>query len=800
MNTSRLLFVSIFSFLLSVQFSFGQINKGEIEGSIKDSEGIALEFATIRLHSLPDSSIVTGTLSDTSGYYRFENISYGNYFVIVSTIGYTDTYLPSFTLSKENNKQHFDAVVAEHEASQEILITAQEPFIRQEAGITVVNVEAGILNAGLTAADVLQRTPGATVDKDGIVKLKGKGGVLVLLDGKPLYMDDAQVGALLKSIPADQIKEMEIITSPSAKYDAAGNAGIINIKLKKGAYEGLNGSVNSSIAKGVYPKALTGINLSYKKKKLTLSGGYQYSYKKDLQRSSVNRSYTNFQDSSYYTSTEYAHPKYTQNVLLNGSYDLSSKSTLLWDGTALYQNSTWQGTTDSKLYAPSGGLSSYFSTNDQSKSEYYNINSSIGYKYQIDTVGSELFFQGEYKKNTSKSDQVFTTDYYDANGNTAQSATSYKSYIPIDVDQWGAKVDFAKTLIYKIKLEAGVKYMGVKTNANVTSSYVAENNFIYTEHIQAAYATLNKQLNKWKLSGGVRMEHTLSKGEQKTLDSIFNRNYTNFFPSATVSYQSSEKTSYTLLYSKRIKRPSYHDLNPFVYYSDPYNSYSGNPYLLPEYTHQTELTTSKWNGIFLATLNYSYTLQPLTEGFKIDPNSLATTYTSRNLSNQQNAGLSFSVNSTIKHWWSMNNYVYFYNNSLTGDVGFGMQTVSRTAWMLNATHTFKFPHSISAELSFNYESPNYFGTILYREVWQLSAGVQKKFMHENISLKLSVTDIFWKYAFVGNGTFGDIKTTDTFKWDNRVLMFSLTYRFGKRITTILNPDKIPMGDGGARKK
>jgi iron complex outermembrane receptor protein len=799
MNTSRLLFLSTLSFLLTLQVSFGQ-TKGKVEGFIKDAEGIPIEFATVRLHSLPDSSAVTGTLSDTSGYYSFENISYGNYFVIVSTIGYTDTYLPSFTLTKDHNKQQFDAVVSEHDASEEILITAQEPFIRQEAGITVVNVEAGILNAGLTAADVLQRTPGATVDKDCIVKLKGKGGVLVLLDGKPLYMDDAQVGALLKSIPADQIKEMEIITSPSAKYDAAGNAGIINIKLKKGAYEGLNGSVNSSIAKGVYPKALIGINLSYKKKKLTLGGGYQYSYKKDLQRSSVNRAYTSFQDSSYYTSTEYAHPKNTQNVLLNGSYDLSAKSTLLWDGTALYQHSTWKGNTESNLYAPSGNRSSYFLTNDQSTSEYYNINSSIGYKYLMDTVGSELFFQGEYKKNNSKSNQVFTTDYYDANGTTTQPSTSYKSYIPVNVDQWGAKADFTKTLVYKIKLEAGVKYMGVKTNANVTSSYVAENNFIYTEHIQAAYATLNKQLNKWKLSGGVRVEHTLSKGEQKTLDSTFNRNYTNFFPSAAVSYQPTEKTSYTVLYSKRIQRPSYHDLNPFIYYSDPYNSYSGNPYLLPEYTHQAELTTSKWNGVFLATLNYSYTLQPLAEGFKIDPNSLATTYTSRNLSNQKNLGVSFSVNSTIKHWWSMNNYVYFYNNSLTGDVGFGMQTVSRPAWMVNATHTFKFPHSISAELSFNYESPNYFGTILYREVWQLSAGVQKKMMHETVSLKLSVTDIFWKYVYVGSGTFGDIKTSDSFKWDNRVLMFSLTYRFGKRIASVLNSNKMPMGDGGGRKK
>ena len=790
-----LLFISAGSML-----SRAQTHKGRIEGFIKDAEGIAIEFATVRLHSLPDSAAVTGTLSDTSGYYSLENISYGSYFVVVSTIGYTDTYLPSFVLNKDHNRQQQDAVIAVHDAGAEILITAQQPFIRQEAGITVVNVEAGILNAGLTAADVLQRTPGATVDKDGIVKLKGKSGVLVLLDGKPLYMDAAQVGALLKSIPADQIKEIEIITSPSAKYDAAGNAGIINIKLKKGAYEGLNGSVNSSISKGVYPKALIGINLSYKKKKLTLGGGYQYSYKKDLQRSYVNREYTLFHDSSYLTFTEYAHPKKTQNILFNGSYEVSPKGTLLWDGTALYQSSLWTGSSDSKLYAPSGDLSAYFLTNDKSTSEYYNINSSIGYKHLMDTVGTELFFQGEYKKNASSSNQVFTTDYYDASGSMTQPSTSYNAAIPVHVDQWGAKVDFTKTVLYKIKMEAGLKYMGVTTNTNVTSTYIPKNNFIYNEHIQAAYVNLNKQILKWKLSGGIRMEHTQNKGVQKSIDSTFNRNYTNFFPSATISYQYSEKTAYTVLYSKRIQRPSYHDLNPFVYYSDPYNSYAGNPYLMPEYTHQTELTASKWNGAFLATLNYSYTTQPLAEGFIINPNTLATTYTSRNLSHQQNVGLSFSVNTNVRHWWTMNNYVYFYNNSLTGDVGYGTQTVSRPAWMLNATHSFKFPHSISGELSFNYESPNYFGTILYREVWQLSAGLQKKFMQENLSLKLSVTDIFWKYAFVGKGNFGDIKTTDGFKWDNRVLMFSVTYRFGKRISVAQDSNKVAGGEGGGRKK
>lgn len=800
MHTFKLLQLTISYWLLSSMFSFAQSNKGSIDGYIKDGSGTAIEFANVRLYSLPDSTIKDGTLSDTSGYYNFESLNHGTYYVVISTLGYIEYYSTDLVLHKENLNVHHDAKLGISDDIEEIVITAQKPLIRQEAGVTIVNVEAGILNSGLTAADVLQRSPGATVDKDGIVKLKGKGGVLVLIDGKPLYMDDSQVGTFLKSIPADQIKEIEIITSPSAKYDASGNAGIINIKLKKGAYEGLNGSVNASIGKGIYPKSRIGINATYKKKRLTLSGGYQYSYRKDLQRSSVNRLYTPYQDSSYYTYTEYGSPHNTQNLLLNGSYDIGSKGTLLWDGTFLYQTSSSTGNSNSRLYAPSGDLSSYFLTNDRSNGSYYNSNSSIGYKHVIDTIGSELFVQAEYKTNYNTSKQLFTTDYYDGAGNNTTPSTSYQAQIPVGLKQWGGKIDLTKMIWYNIKMETGWKYTGVETNTDISSTFIAQNKFLYTENIQAGYLNLYRQFHKWKLSGGLRMEHTENKGVQKSIDSTFKRTYTNLFPSATISYQASEKNSYTFLYSKRIQRPSYEDLNPFVYYSDPYNLYAGNPYLSPQYTHQTELTASRWGGIFLATLNYSYTSQPISDVWIIDPATLTTTYSSSNLLNQQNYGISFSVNKNVRNWWSMTNYIYFYKNTLKGDVGYGMTSVSKPAYMLNLTHTFKLPRSISAEVSFNYESPSYFGTLLYREVWQLSAGVQKKFMHDNLSVKIAVTDVFWQYVYVGEGTFGSTTTMDTYKWDNRVLTLSMSYRFGKQLAALQNVEKTHINEGGSRNK
>ena len=227
-----------------------------------------------------------------------------------------------------------------------------------------------------------------------------------------------------------------------------------------------------------------------------MSGGYQYSFKKDLQRSSINRAYTSYQDSSFYTYTEYANPSNTQNLLLNGSYDVGSKGLITWDGTLLQQSFVSKGNSSSRLNAPNGNLSSYFLTNDKSTGTYYNINTSIGYKHSIDTIGTELFIETEYKKNARTSNQIFTTDYYDGLGNKSIPSTTYESSIPAEISQWGGKIDFTKTLFYHIKMESGLKYTSIETNSNVSNTFVQKNNFVYTENIKAAYIILNKEISK----------------------------------------------------------------------------------------------------------------------------------------------------------------------------------------------------------------------------------------------------------------------------------------------------------------
>jgi iron complex outermembrane recepter protein len=774
---------------------FAQQKNNSVQGIVRSDDG-AVPFANVLLYQLPDSTFVKGATADQQGHYTIAGIPNGNYFLTVTSVGYEKLRSARLTISATHPAIDMDLKISQQATQiKEVVVQAQRPLIRQEAGITTVDVKASTLNAGRSLAEVLKRVPGVTVDKDGQVSLKGKQGVMVMLDGKPLYMDAAQVGAMLKSIPADQVKEIEVLTSPSAKYDAAGNAGMINIKLEKGAYEGFNGSVRTAYGHGVYPKYNAGGDLSYKKKKLSLTGSYQYNFDKNLFRSSIDRQY---QDSSFYTSSDNAEPKRTHNALLNGSYEVSKNGTLSWDGNITREDGKWLGTTDSRVYT-SGETSSHFQTKDDSHGNMQAVNTGLGYTHKLDTAGAEVSAQVEYKTSSTHNQQIFTTTYFQGNGIPTGESFSYRSNIPVNLNQWSAKADLKLTLPLKIKMETGVKHNAIHTQSDIDNTLTGKNNFDYEETIEAAYVMFDRTFRKWKVNAGLRVEHTRSQGIQRSIDSTFTREYTNLFPNGSISYETSGNTAYTILYSRRIERPNYQDLNPFSYYGDPYTIWAGNPYLLPQYTHHTEFNLSKWQGVLIATLNYSYTSQPQSSVFILDKENLTTTNTNVNLHSSENYGIALSLNLPVTSWWAMSNYGYLYNTRVKGDVGYGGLNLTRATWMINATHTLTFPKGISGELSFMYESPHYWGTVLYGSVWELSAGVQKKFMQERMSVKLSWSDIFWKHVYIGKGVFGNTTTTDSFKWDNRVLLVSLNYRFGRRVSLSDDSKNREATQGGRRR-
>lgn len=792
MPISLRLIIAILVFI-SINSSISQ-SKFTIFGQLKNTENQPLSYASVVLFKSIDSIQIAGTITDEKGFYSFENIKKGNYFLQALQLGYEKNKSSPFELNAD--KLLNITMLADSKKIDEVEIVAQKAFIEQLPDKTVVNVENSIVSTGVSVSEVLKRAPGVTVDKDGGVKLKGKDGVMVMIDDKPMYMDEAQLGALLKSIPADQVRNIEIMTNPSAKYDAEGNAGIINIKLKKGAYEGLNGSTTASYSQGVYPKANIGINLNYRKSKLSTNVGYQYGYKKNLERFEITRNFMNpnLVESKFTTLSDYPNPMQNHNINGGISYDFDEKNSLQWNGMVNYDYGNWLGGSKSQLFLKSDTqASNTFNSTENSDTKNYNITTSLSYKHNFDTSGTRLSLMADGSTYNLSNLQNFSTQTLDKSLQPQTNSRSFATRIPTILNQFGMKIDFEKVIFWKIKLETGAKLTGISSDNDIRFSTptksgtdsLSSNYFVYKELITAGYVNFAKEIGKWKLQAGCRVEHTSTRAENKTLGQPIPRDYTTPFPTASAHYKYSKSTSFTLQYSRRIDRPDYKSLNPFAYLMDIFTTYQGNPLLLPQFTHNVEFINSFFQGGLTGTVNYSRTEQFLGDVYVVDPINLQTKYTFSNLASFENMGVALSLYYPINKWFTTTNYVYFYQNYAKGnDVNFGKIDNKQFAFIINSTQNILLPRKWDVELSFNYESPTAWSMMRYKELWQLSFGIRKKLFEDKLIAKLAVNDVFWTYYWRGTSeiTTSQTKINDQYKWDNRIITFSLTYNFGKKYT------------------
>lgn len=763
-----------------------------ISGKINNSSHEALAHVDVLLYTIgKDTTEVANTLSDENGLYQFDSLNVGKYQVSAYHTELNEkmskTVFLDSTQTTVTENFVFEMMISKVE---DVVIVSQKSLVRQDPDKMVVNVESGLSNSGLTGVDVLRKMPGISVDKDGKISLKGRPGVMVMLDDKLLYMTEEQLGNLLKSLPSDLIKEIEIISSPSAKYDAVGNAGIINIRLKQGAYEGLNGSINASFGYGIYHKGNSGMNVSYKKKKISLDAGYQYNNKENLSDFYSQRAYIEQTNSlSRFNSKSYFRlPEANHTVFLKGQYKLSSKGTLGMSLNGAMGKFNWNGGSVSEWYKWDNSIQSSYESKDRGHVSFQNINGGADYSHNFDTLGTKLIVGVTFNQNDDLIDKLFDIQYFDSVHTNLQHPFVLTQKNTTSSTQYAAKADFTKNLSKKTKFESGLKVNHVYDYRPLTIA-ITENNqskdgsnhFKYNEDIYAGYAIGSSKIGKWSFQGGLRVEHTEAKGTQTIVDTTFKRSYTNLFPSGNISYKHSEKTSYTLLYSRRIRRPSGQDLNPVLNILDPNTSWGGDPFMLPEYTDNMEFAWSILNGYVITTANYSHTLNPIMWVSRVDANSLYTVSGNRNLVSMTSGGLSVAANFPITKWWNTSNFVYVYKKATVGDLGFGQTRNEGMSWQFNSTQSFKLPKKISIEASGNYEAASAYALGRGLPFWQLNTSVQKKFLKDKISVKLTYSDMFRSMRYRGESIFGNVLQRGSFRWDNRVLMLSLSYKFGKRM-------------------
>jgi iron complex outermembrane receptor protein len=762
----------------------------KVSGSLTDDKGKPMDYATVSILNAKDSSVVKGTLSNESGVYTFDHIATGTYLIKATVVGYEKALSAPFTITDASSSITIP-VIKMAQASRTlnaVTITATKPLIEHKTDRTVMNVENSVLAAGNSALEILERAPGVTVDKDDNISLKGKQGVTVMINDKLTYLTSAQLATLLRSTDGTTISSIEIISNPSAKYDAAGNSGIINIKLKKNKQSGTNGSVTVGGGYGAYAKDNETISLNHKEGNLNVFGSFSHNDNKRLQDIQIKRIITDTAHNvtyfnQYLPLISNAH---NNSYRFGADYDLSANNTIGFVMNGYFN--TEDDNTDNRTY-----IGSSFTKTDSTlrtvsgiHQTYNNFAVNLNDTWKLDTVGQKISADVDYSKFNNNSTAQYVTNYYFPDGSLEHPEAFLGNLTPSTIKIRTAKIDYTKPITKSLKFESGLKISDVKTDNDLTEKtvmaddYVSTNHFVYDEKIDAGYVNLSKDFKNTSVQAGLRAEYTSSKavGDSSNIVQSINRHYLNFFPSVFLTQTLNAKNEIGINYSRRIDRPQYDNLNPFVFHLDPYTYQKGNPYLKPQYTNSFELNYT-YNKSITLTLNYSRTTDVITEVPGTDPATKVSFITQDNLEQQNSYSVNLYAPYTITKWWTGDVnatafYLGFKSNGLEG----GNLDRGQNAYNIRATETLTPITAYKFEVTGNYQSALTYGLYSVKSRYSTDAGVSHSFANKKANIKLSMSDIF---NTLRNDVTSNYQSTDLDirqKRESRITRLTLTYNFG----------------------
>ena len=777
-------------FLLLSFISFSSIaGNAIISGKVLDQDKTLSSVAVVLLNA-KDSSWVKTELTDDKGQYTFSEVAIGNYLLSISLVGYgglmkelavkdAATYTTDILLPKSNG------------TLAEATVSAKRPLIEMGLGKLVVNVEGSSSAIGNNALELLRRLPGLSVDQAGNISMHGKQGVMVLINDRPTYLSEDQLAEYLKSMSAAEIAQLELVTQPGAKYDAAGNVGVINIKLKKNIKLGVSGNASLTLGQGVYSNEHGSLMLNYKKNKLNLS----------LNATDVHATgFADFTDNQYFTdlatgsvqASSFIHStpkeKFSITTLrLSADYDLSDKTTI--------------GISARGAYHPNDMTSHVFATrydNITNTVTYNDILNPDGFIRKDVTTNAYLShkFSGESSLDVNLDYLTYGNDYRqdftNATLNDQMQATSpalmLKSKQESIINVVSAKVDYTYAFKNGIKLEAGAKSSQVKTdndagfnllqNNNWVNDTSRSNRFVYKENINAVYAAAYKDLNdKWNARVGLRAEQTIADGLQHVHADHFTRNYLSLFPTAFIGYTADSNNQFELNYGRRIDRPGYKLLNPFIYYSFQYNYTAGNPYLQPQYTNSIELKHS-YKNMIITSLSVAQTKDVMSEVVLADNATRIIYSTSKNVGENRMADLSMAFNKDVTQWWSLNLTADVYYLYYSGMVANNNIVNDGVGWNTSMFSQFDLGKGWRAEAQVYYSS-KYVSSVMGAsgDYIYTSAGVSKR-IGDHINIKASLEDPFYLSKFTSHNVLNNFRSDSRTRIASQMAYLSFTYNFG----------------------
>lgn len=772
--------------------SQAQTNNYHISGTVQDITGKVLEAATINLLRAKDSSVVKLAAANKNGQYSFEIPTDGKYLVLASAVGYSKVYSAPFDVNAATPTIALKALQLDNKntALGNVTVTAKRPLVEQKIDRTVVNVEAAVTNVGASAMEVLEKSPGVTVDKDGNISLKGKQGVMVLVDGRPTQLGSADLANLLRNMNANQLDQIEIMTNPPAKYDAAGNAGIINIKTKKTKQFGYNGSLTLGYGQGWLPKFNEGFNFNYRNGKINVFTNLSHNYRKNknylqIHRNALDRN-TKEINSSIEQLAEMKNENNSYNAKVGLDYSANKNTTFGIVLGGFMNTGDWNSTNNAYGYSSTKMLRSHTLSEAHSDSKFKNFNTNLNFRKTYKGE-RELTADLDYNTYETRENQSLYTFYNDAFGNVIDNSDTLYSYMPQNINIYSGRLDYLHPLKKGARFETGIKTSYVETDNNarydttdagrIVTDVNRLNHFIYEEIINAAYANYSTPLGKkWSTQLGLRLENTISRGNQITQKQKFERDYTNLFPTAFIQYKLSDKNVFGLNYGRRIRRPNYESLNPFIEYIDPYTYQKGNPYLKPQFSNNVELSHT-FKNFLTTTLNYTQTNDILQQ--VIEQNGDTAYVNQSNIAKQRQFGIAVSLNMPVTKWWTTSIYVNASDNRFEGIIDNTPVGVNAQMIMLNGSQQFKFAKTWSAEVSGFWRSKGVEGIIVTRPVGVLNMGVSKQIMKNKATVRLNVRDIMQTQKFKAQTKYANVDASFKEWRDSRVVNLGFTYRFSK---------------------
>jgi len=787
----RKIYYSFFFILLGAGAAFAQTTQGgHISGALLDEQGKPLPFATTSLLNAKDSTLAKGAISNEAGVYSFDHVKNGQYLVKVSVVGYNKVASKAFTVDLGSQNVTVPTINLQ-QASQNlntVTVVATKALIEQRADKIVVNVAGSVLAAGNSAMDILERAPGVSVDKDDNISLKGKQGVTVMINDKLTYLTAAQLATLLRSTDGNTIQSIELISNPSAKYDAAGNSGIINIKLKKNRQTGTNGSVTVGGGWGRYGRDNETFQLNHKQGKLNLFGTFSHSDQERYEDIRIKRIVTDsvggqtfFNQSSYLPETNH-----NNSYRLGADYDISDKNTIGFVVSGYFNGELDRNTNNTYIGPNFTQVDSSLITNSVIRQTYHNIAFNVNDTWKLDTTGQQISADFDYSKFKNNSNAYYMTNFFLPDGSVQQPSAFLGNITPSNIDIHVGKVDYALPINKTLKMEAGAKYSDVKTDNDLQQStiengqYLSVNHFIYDEKVSAGYLNFNKSYKNTTVQVGLRGEYTSSTATGDSLGIVQKvpRSYFDLFPSVFVNHTLNDKNEIGISYSRRIDRPQYDNLNPFVFHLDPYTYQKGNPYLKPQYTSNFELNYT-YNKSINVSLGYSHTTDVISEIPGADPKTKIGFVTTQNLQSQNSYNINVYAPYTITKWWEGNVnvtgfYLGFKSNGLEG----GNLDRGQAAYQLRATETVTPIPGFKFEFTGNYQSALTYALFYVKPQYSIDGGVSHSFANKKANIKFSVSDIFRMRRNDVTSNYQDVDFDIRQQRDTRVARLTLTYNFG----------------------